>query len=152
MLDWLPADARMREMGSPGARTRIETLVTLGRRPRVVRTHKLMDGINAGRKTILRAKFDEHRCAKGLEALRAFKAEWDEDARAYKRTPNHDWASHGADAWRYLSMAWDYPAKAPEPRPQGPQWPRTDSRGVFVITGDDLLALHERRGRDRLKV
>ena len=29
--------------------------------------------------------FDEHRCAKGLEALRAYKAEWDEDARVYRK-------------------------------------------------------------------
>jgi hypothetical protein len=85
--DWVPTDAKMRELGSPGGRTRIETLISLGRKPKVVKNHKLMDGINAGRKTILRAKFDEHRCAKGLEALRAYKAEWDEDARTFKTHP-----------------------------------------------------------------
>jgi phage terminase large subunit len=52
--------------------------------------------------------------------LRAYKAEWDEDARTFKRTPDHDWASHGADAWRYLSLAWKYPAKPREPKPPEP--------------------------------
>ena len=31
--DWYPHDAKVREAGSPGARTRIETLITLGRKP-----------------------------------------------------------------------------------------------------------------------
>ena len=26
--------------------------------------------------------------------------EWDEKARAFKLTPAHNWASHGADGWR----------------------------------------------------
>jgi phage terminase large subunit len=138
--DWVPTDAKMRELGSPGGRTRIETLISLGRKPKVVKNHKLMDGINAGRKTILRAKFDEHRCAKGLEALRAYKAEWDEDARTFKRTPNHDWASHAADAWRYLSMAWDFPV-VPVEKPK--KTPRTDQRGVWVLTVDELLRIHD---------
>jgi hypothetical protein len=28
---------------------------------------------------------------------------------AFKKTPLHDWASHGADAFRYLSLAWREP-------------------------------------------
>jgi phage terminase large subunit len=31
--DWMPHDAKAREVGAPGARTRIEMLVTLGRKP-----------------------------------------------------------------------------------------------------------------------
>jgi hypothetical protein len=31
--DWVPHDAKMREAGAPGARTRIETLLSLGRKP-----------------------------------------------------------------------------------------------------------------------
>jgi hypothetical protein len=31
--DWMPHDAKVREVGAPGARTRIETLFTLGRKP-----------------------------------------------------------------------------------------------------------------------
>jgi hypothetical protein len=26
--------------------------------------------------------------------------------RTFKKTPLHDWASHGADAFRYLAMSW----------------------------------------------
>src|SRR5271155_238082 len=33
----------------------------------------------------------------GLESLRSYRTEWDEKARAFKKTPEHNWASHGAD-------------------------------------------------------
>jgi phage terminase large subunit len=111
----VPHDAKVREAGSPGARTRIETLVTLGRKPELVPNEALMEGVNAGRKTIPFARFDAKRCAQGLESLRSYRTEWDEKARAFKVTPEHNWASHGADAWRYLSLSWRAPMREPEP-------------------------------------
>ena len=74
----------------------------------------LMDGINAGRKTIPLARFDKKNTAQGCEALRAYRTEWDEKARAFKKTPEHNWASHGSDAWRYLSLSWRAPMREPE--------------------------------------
>jgi phage terminase large subunit len=106
-VDWWPHDGRVQEFGS--GRTRAETMMSLNRYPRIVPAHKLMDGISAARQTIPHAYFDAARCAKGLEALREYKAEWDDDLRTFKRTPLHNWASHSADAWRYLSMAWREP-------------------------------------------
>lgn len=116
-VDWVPHDAKVREAGAPGARTRIETLITLGRRPQLAPDQKLMDGINAARKTIPVARFDKTRCAQGLESLREYKVEWDEKVRAFKKTPLHNWASHGADAWRCLSNAWRSPPR-PEDKPK----------------------------------
>lgn len=62
--DWMPHDAKFLEAGAPGARTRIETLVTLGRKPELAPEQPLMDGINAARKTIPLSRFD----AKALRA------------------------------------------------------------------------------------
>ena len=88
-IDWMPHDAKVREVGAPGARTRIETLFTLGRKPELAPDQSLMDGINAGRKTIPFARFDKTRTAQGLECLRSYRTEWgrkgsgvQEDARA----------------------------------------------------------------------
>src|SRR5271163_4948015 len=106
---WVPHDAKVREVGAPSARTRIDTLISLGRKPELVQHEALMEGINAARKTIPFARFDSARCAQG-EALRSFRTEWDEKARAFKKTPDHNWASHGADAWRYLWLAWRRPS------------------------------------------
>ena len=131
--DWVPHDAKVRDPSAPGARSRIETLIALGRRPKLVPNQALMDGINAGRKTLPIAWFDV-RCKKGIECLRSFKAEWDDKARTYRLTPKHDWASHGAAAWRYLSLAWMFPMVKPEPKVE-------PMRGVENITVDELLRL-----------
>ena len=71
----------------------------------------------AARQTIPLTHFDAARCAKGLEALREYKAEWDDDLRTFKKTPKHDWASHAADAFRYLAMAWREPVAPEDERP-----------------------------------
>ena len=50
----------------------------------------------------------------GVECLRSYRTEWDEKMRAFKLTPAHNWASHGADGWRYLSISWRAPMREPE--------------------------------------
>jgi phage terminase large subunit len=56
----------------------------IGRKPELVPNQDLMDGINAGRKTIPFARFDKARTAQALECLRSYRTEWDEKARAFK--------------------------------------------------------------------
>ncbi len=102
--DWLPHDAKVRELGT--GRTRVETMISLGRKPRIVPDHKLMDGINAVRQTIPNMWFDAYKCADGLEALRQYRSEFDEKAKIFKDNPKHDWCSHASDACRYLAMAY----------------------------------------------
>src|SRR3984957_20317194 len=99
---------------SPGARTRIEALFTLGRKPELAPEQSLMDGINAGRKTIPFARFDKERTKQGLECLRSYRTEWVETARAFKKTPENIWAAHGAYAWRCLSLSCRAPRREPE--------------------------------------
>lgn len=102
--DWVPHDAKVREIGT--GRTRIETLISLGRKPRLVPSHKVEDGINAVRLTLGKCWFDAPKCKDGLEALRQYKSDYDEKLKAFKTTPRHDWTSHYADAARYMCMAW----------------------------------------------
>lgn len=102
--DWVPHDAKVRELGT--GRTRVETLISLKRNPKVVPDHKIFDGINAARMTLPRVWFDRTRCKDGIEALRQYRAEFDEKTRSFKDNPRHDWSSHTADAFRYLCMAW----------------------------------------------
>jgi hypothetical protein len=102
--DWVPHDAKVRDYGT--GRTRIETMTQHGLKPRLVPDHKIMDGINAVRLTLPQARIDEGRCKDGIEALRQYRAEFDEKARVFKDAPKHDWTSHCADAMRYVAMAW----------------------------------------------
>jgi len=74
--DWVPHDAKMREAGARLERTRIETLALLGRKPELVPDQTLMDGINAGSKTIPFARFDKKHTVQRIECLRSHRTEW----------------------------------------------------------------------------
>lgn len=141
-VDWVPHDAKVREVGAPGGRTRIESMIQLGFTPKLQPEAKLMDGINAGRKTLPHCRFDAERCKKGLEHLREYKADWDEIARVFRKTPKHDQHSHGADAWRGLSMSWREPLPAEE---------ETPLRGVTEMTMEETWKLAKaRQGEARI--
>jgi phage terminase large subunit len=102
--DWVPHDARVKELGTE--KSRVEHLIDLGRFPRLVPHLGLPDGINAARITLPKCTFDKDRCAEGLEALRQYRAEWDEKRRCFRDNQVKDWTSHPADAFRYMSLAW----------------------------------------------
>jgi hypothetical protein len=74
-----------------------------------------MDGINAGRLTLKRAWFDAVKCETGIEALRQYREDYDDRNKVSRGRPRHDWTSHTADAWRYLSMAWQDMQPKPAP-------------------------------------
>ncbi len=95
----LPHDAKVRELGT--GRSRVETLAGLGLRATVARQQSLEDGINAVRLLLPRCWFDAERCARGLDALRQYRTDYDERLGTFKTTPLHNWASHAADAFRY---------------------------------------------------
>jgi phage terminase large subunit len=100
--DYVPHDAKVKEIGT--GKTRVETLVALGRKPVLVPNHKIDDGISAARLLLPKCWIDATNCEPALEAWRNYKAEWDPDRRVFKNTPLHDWSSHFADALRYLAM------------------------------------------------
>jgi len=114
--DFVPHDARARELGT--GRTRAEILMGLNRKPRLVPQHTVEDGINAGRVAFGSFHFDAVRCSAGLEALRQYRADYDEKKKVFTNKPRHDWTSHAADAYRYMAIAWKElrPAK-PAPKP-----------------------------------
>lgn len=138
--DYVPHDARVRELGT--GRTRVETMQSLGLKPRLVPAHKVMDGINALRVMFPRTYWDREACKDGLEALRQYRADYDEKARVFRDSPKHDWTSHAADAARYMAMAW----REMKPEVRTPDKPLN---GVNDMTWDDLLALQPGPTRER---
>jgi hypothetical protein len=121
--DYVPHDAKVREFSrSTGAedghkaRQRVEIMLELGLSPSVVTNHKVEDGIAAARRALSRCWFDEKRCERGVEILRQYRNEWDDDKKVFKNIPHHDWTSHGADAFRYLAMAWEEIAQPQKPK------------------------------------
>jgi phage terminase large subunit len=65
----------------------------------------LQDRINAARMVIPRCTFHIDKTARGLEALRSWAFKWDDERKVFSAEPEHDWASHGADAFSYGAQA-----------------------------------------------
>jgi hypothetical protein len=78
-----------------------------------------MDGISSAR-LLPRCYFDRRKCADGIEALRQYRADFDEKAKTFNDKPRHDWTSHSADAFRYMAMA--YKEIVPETPTKPVQW------------------------------
>jgi hypothetical protein len=99
----LPHDAEVKELGS--GQSRIETLRTLGiNNTRVIPAQRVEDGIQAVRNLLPRCWIDADKCARGLQALRQYRREYDDKRKVFQDRPLHDWASHAADAARYLAL------------------------------------------------
>ena len=94
-----------------------------------------MDGINSARLLLPRCWFDRTRCAAGLEALRQYRADYDEKLKTFRDKPRHDWTSHSADAFRYMAMAY----KEIEAEP-----PRKEPRMLTDLTLDELWDMQDK--------
>jgi phage terminase large subunit len=137
--DYVPHDARVRDLST--GRTRVETLIGLGRKPVVVPDQKLMDGINAVRVSFPRIRIDADKCKFGLEALRQYRTEYDEKAKVFRNVPKHDWTSHYADAFRYMATAWREMVM-PKEKPKL-------NVNTATPTLKDILAHHDRAVKSR---
>ena len=64
----------------------------------------VIEGIDAGRNILLRCWFDEEKCSKGITALKSYRKDWNEQLGCWSSRPLHNFASHGADAFRMLAV------------------------------------------------
>jgi hypothetical protein len=140
---WLPHDARAKTLASDGKSVMEKLAKYLGMSSLAIAPNlSVVDGIQAGRTMIGRAVFEKTNCDEGIEALRQYQREYDEDKQAFRTTPLHNWCSHPADAWRILSVAERRMASADPPPPPG--------KNIHTVTLDELWELEEdRRQLDR---
>lgn len=68
----------------------------------------IIPGIDAARGILNRCWFDERKCAKGIKCIENYKKEWNDRAGCWNSSPLHNWASHGADAFRVLATGLHY--------------------------------------------
>ena len=59
-------------------------------------------GIDNVRTKLNNCYFDKDKCSEGIRCLENYKKEWDDTTGDWKKEPYHNWASHGADAFRCL--------------------------------------------------
>jgi hypothetical protein len=103
---YLPHDARAKTMASGGKSIIEQFSAKIDiKHLKIVPNLSLQDGIQATRLALTRCWFD-NRCEEGIECLRQYQREWDDDKKVFRDRPKHDWTSHSADAFRYLSIVW----------------------------------------------
>lgn len=110
---WLPHDAQNELLASK--RTIEQQTRDAGYRVRIVPKLSVAGGIDAARQVFGRCWFDEDLCADGLQALRNYRYEVDPATQQFSKNPLHDWASHGADAFRYFAVGIAEPRAPVEP-------------------------------------
>jgi len=109
---YVPHDAEARERWT--ANTMTQVAEGQGFRMQVLPREDVEQGINAVRMLFNRCWFDEAKCREGLDALMNYRREYAEKLGQFKPTPLHDWASHGADAFRYLAMSVEKATERPD--------------------------------------
>jgi phage terminase large subunit len=134
--DYVPHDIYQQSWGAK--RSRIQMMTDYGRKPAPVKRVSVADGISAGRETVKVARFDAVRCADGIDGLRSYRREWDDDLKRFRDNPVKDWAEHIGSAFRYLGLSWQA-LKTEQPKPQ-PTYPAQ-------LTVNELIARQARKLR-----
>lgn len=143
---YLPHDARAKTLAAAGKSVIEQLAEFLGiNNLAIVPDLSVQDGIQAVRQCLPKCWFDKVKTYDGLEALRQYQREYDEDKKAFRQTPRHDWTSHPADAMRMLAIAW-----RTEPRVKAPDTARPLMVGAEnTVTLDDMWATHATTTRGR---
>jgi hypothetical protein len=101
-----PHDLLKRQMtGTIEAQTIADIARSLGINFYILPKEEVNKGILTVKEKFSLVSFDEEKCKLGLDALRAYRREWDEDKQMFTDKPIHDWASDAADAFRQWAMA-----------------------------------------------
>jgi hypothetical protein len=100
---WIgPHDLAVRELGT--GRSRIEVARGLGMPFAVAANLPLEDGREAVRQVLPTLWIDLAKCQSFVDAMRQYRADYDEDKETEGAHPVHDWTSHGADMFRYYCV------------------------------------------------
>ncbi|MCG3774981.1 MAG: hypothetical protein JW395_1809 [Nitrospira sp.] len=144
---YLPHDAKAKTLAS-GGKSIIEQLAQhLGLASlAVVPDLSVQDGIQATRHMLPRCWFDLEKTGQGVEALRQYQREYDEDKKAFREKPRHDWTSHPADGFRMLAIAWR--EEVPKERAPNPERPLIVGP-ENTVTMNDMWAMHETQSKVR---
>jgi hypothetical protein len=109
---WLPHDARPRTIAAGGKsilqqfndfnRDHGDVLGRFAIAPRL----DVQEGIQAARATLPKCRFDGDNCEIGIDHLKAYRREFDEENNVFSSAPKHDGASHAADGFRTVAVTW----------------------------------------------
>lgn len=102
---WFPHDVEQHELGT--GRRLIDLVRMKLRNVNVATRLEFSDSLHALRMFLPRCYFDDARCERGLDALTSYRWHYNAELKEFTNKPEHDWASHGADALRTLAVRYD---------------------------------------------
>ena len=132
---WLPHDARAKTFAAQHSAVEIFIKHFGTDKVAITPNSKISDRVNAARTLISRIEFNETNCHQGLEGLRAWFYEYDEEKKIFSSDPLHDWASHDGDGFSYgcLIMQEHKPVKEIHEPIRG------ITVGQYTVTLDEML-------------
>lgn len=121
---FLPHDANNENLER--LESRVDRLVELGiPREKIVVVERIEDinvGIELTRAMLPMCYFDIEGCDTGINALEAYRKEWDEKQSVFRNHPLHNWASTAADAIRQFAQGWAPPAMVGKKKGRRASW------------------------------
>jgi len=126
-VNYFPHDAKVHEYST--GKTRIQNAEEAWLKIEIVPSVSISDGINAVRLIFPNCFFDEKNTARGIKALSHYRRKFDDKNGMYQQKPLHNWASNGADSFRYLALS----LNAVE------GYESWDEEEIIVVNRDDLL-------------
>ena len=129
-VHFLPHDAEHKNIVA-GEKTANTLIKSTGLRPTVVvpKIPNLQVGFELTRNAFSGCRFDKTKCEEGLKALRNYRLGWDEKKQVFTDQPVHNWASHGADAFRQFAQGYRTPAMPVSSSRARDQYTRKRRRG-----------------------
>ena len=110
MPHWMPHDSKARDFKT--GKSLLDIARGLGLKGvQALQPYNREYGIDLVRGILSRCWFDEEKCARGIEALEHYrrnknKSLTTENHSVFSDSPLHDWASHGADSFRYMATVY----------------------------------------------
>ena len=109
---WLPHDAKPRTLAAGGKSILQQFLDFNSDHKNVLGTFAIapkldkQEQIQAARATFPHCRFDSDKCESGIDHLKAYRREFDEENNIFSSIPKHDGASHAADGWSTVAVSW----------------------------------------------
>lgn len=101
---WLPHDGAAKTFAAGGRSVEEQFGKVFGTgKINIVPRLSLADGIKVTRQILRTTLFDES-TSEAIESLRQYQRKWDDTRKMFSDRPDHDWTSHYADGFRYLSI------------------------------------------------
>lgn len=101
-----PHDGAHKRLSLDGNKSLVQQCRELGLNFIVLpRINKKSRAIEQGRQLFNRVTFHKTNCKRGLDCLREYHAHYNEAMQYFSPEPEHNWASHGADAYLYMAQA-----------------------------------------------